>query len=90
MNKYALLSVSDRRNIEKLALALNELGYAILATKGTSTYLDSMGINNIEIARLTRFPEILNGRVKTLHPRIFAGILADRENLEHMRTLEEL
>jgi len=51
MNKYALLSVSDRRNIEKLALALNELGYAILATKGTSTYLDSMGINNIEIAQ---------------------------------------
>ncbi len=90
MNKYALLSVSDRRNIEKLAAALNELGYAILATKGTSNYLDNIGINNIEIARLTRFPEILNGRVKTLHPRIFAGILADRENLEHMKTLEEL
>ena len=90
MNKYALLSVSDRRNIEKLAAALNEMGYAILATKGTSSYLDNIGINNIEIARLTRFPEILNGRVKTLHPRIFAGILADRENLEHMKTLEEL
>lgn len=90
MNKYALISVSDRRNIEKLALTLNKLGYSILATKGTSSYLDSKGIYNIEITRLTRFPEILNGRVKTLHPRIFAGILADRENLEHMKTLEEL
>ena len=74
--KYALISVSDKSNIEHIARNLVDLGYVILSTGGTAKYLSSMDVQNISISKFTNFEEILEGRVKTLHPKIHAGILA--------------
>ena len=75
-NKYALISVSDKSNIEDIARSLVDLGYTILSTGGTAKYLTSMSIPNVSVSDFTEFEEILGGRVKTLHPKIHAGILA--------------
>ena len=75
-DKYALISVSDKSNIENIARSLVDLGYRILSTGGTAKYLTSMNIPNASVSDFTEFEEILGGRVKTLHPKIHAGILA--------------
>ena len=75
-NKYALISVSDKPNIENIARSLVDLDYRILSTGGTAKYLTSMNIPNVSVSDFTEFEEILGGRVKTLHPKIHAGILA--------------
>ncbi|PKN78286.1 MAG: bifunctional phosphoribosylaminoimidazolecarboxamide formyltransferase/inosine monophosphate cyclohydrolase [Candidatus Cloacimonetes bacterium HGW-Cloacimonetes-1] len=90
MKKYALISVSDKTGIEKIATPLNDLGYTILSTSNTFKYLSQFCSDLVEISSLTGFPEILDGRVKTLHPMIHGGILADRENPAHVETLKEL
>ena len=74
--KLAILSVSDKKNIDKLARELIKNNYIILSTGGTANYLTSKRIENISISKFTGFEEILDGRVKTLHPKIHAGILA--------------
>ena len=74
--KLAILSVSDKKNIDKLARELIKNNYIILSTGGTAKYLTSKRIENISISKFTGFEEILDGRVKTLHPKIHAGILA--------------
>ncbi len=76
MKKYALISVSNKKGLIKLAAALMDLGYTIISTSGTSRYLKDNDIENIEVSDITHFPEILSGRVKSLHPSIFGGILA--------------
>lgn len=86
----ALISVSDKSGIIKLAKELRELGTEIISTGGTAKTLAEAGIKVTEISELTGFPECLDGRVKTLHPRVHAGILAVRDNPEHMRQLSEL
>ena len=78
--KYALISVSDKSNVEIIGADLLDLGYTILSTGGTAKYLSSKGVNNISISDYTNFEEILEGRVKTLHPKIHAGILAKSES----------
>ena len=83
MKKYALISVSDKNGIETLAMALESLGYT------TAKHLKQFCSSLVQVSELTGFPEILDGRVKTLHPRIHAGILADRTNNAHLSTLEE-
>ena len=83
-NKYALISVSDKSNIEDIARSLVDLGYTILSTGGTAKYLTSMSIPNVSVSDFTEFEEILGGRVKTLHPKIHAGILA-----KSLRDLED-
>jgi phosphoribosylaminoimidazolecarboxamide formyltransferase/IMP cyclohydrolase len=85
----ALLSVSDKRGIVEFARALAELGVEIVSTGGTARELAAAGIETRPIEDYTGFPEILDGRVKTLHPNIYAGLLAVRSNEEHRETLSE-
>ncbi|MDZ4182244.1 MAG: bifunctional phosphoribosylaminoimidazolecarboxamide formyltransferase/IMP cyclohydrolase, partial [Candidatus Cloacimonadaceae bacterium] len=90
MKKYALISVSDKSGIEILAIELENLGYSILSTSNTAKHLRKHCREVVEVSDLTGFPEILDGRVKTLHPVIHAGILAERGNPEHEKTLQEM
>ncbi len=90
MKKYALITVFDKSRVELLAWELEKLGYTILSTSNTAKHLRKFCREVIEVSELTGFPEILDGRVKTLHPVIHAGILADRDNPEHTKTLQEL
>ncbi len=83
----ALISVSDRRKIDSFARELLNLNVEIYATSGTMNYLKSKGINVRSIEELTNFPEILSGRVKTLHPNIFGGILAKRTQIDEIERL---
>jgi phosphoribosylaminoimidazolecarboxamide formyltransferase/IMP cyclohydrolase len=85
----ALLSVFDKRGIVEFARGLEALGVEILSTGGTYRELDSHGIAVTRVSDVTGFPEILGGRVKTLHPRIHGGILADRSKSEHATELAE-
>ena len=86
----ALVSVSDKTGIVEFAKELTDLGVEIISTGGTYSKLQQEGIPAIEISELTGFPECLDGRVKTLHPKVHAGILAMRANAEHMKQLKEL
>lgn len=90
MVKRALISVSDKTGIVEFAQKLNDLGVSIISTDGTFKVLKEAGIPVINISDVTGFPECLDGRVKTLHPNIHAGLLAMRSNPEHMKQVEEL
>ena len=90
MIKRALLSVSDKTGIVELARRLHALGVELLSTGGTMKALQDAGIPVTGVSDVTGFPECLDGRVKTLHPAIHAGLLAMRSNPEHMRQLAEL
>ncbi len=87
--KRALLSVSDKTGLEGLGRALTELNIEILSTGGTARFLKEKAIPVIDVADYTGFPEMLDGRVKTLHPKIHGGILAIRSNSNHLKSLEE-
>lgn len=87
--KRALISVSDKTGLVEFAKALVELDYEILSTGGTARSLRDAGVAVVEVSDVTKFPEILDGRVKTLHPIIHAGILA-RGTEEHMQTLKDM
>ena len=86
----ALVSVSDKTGIIEFVKELESLGIEIISTGGTYKKLKKEGIKAIEISELTGFPECLDGRVKTLHPKVHAGILAIRNKEEHMKQLEDL
>lgn len=90
MEKRALISVSDKTGVVEFAKELTALGYEILSTGGTAKTLRENGVEVTGVSEITGFPECLDGRVKTLHPMIHAGILAIRSNPEHMRQLNEL
>jgi phosphoribosylaminoimidazolecarboxamide formyltransferase/IMP cyclohydrolase len=85
----ALLSVSDKTGIVEFARGLAELGVEIISTGGTARELTESGIPVRSITDLTGFPEIMDGRVKTLHPKLYAGLLAVRDNPEHIQAAEE-
>src|SRR4051794_14310652 len=87
--RRALLTVSDKRGLVDFARGLADLGVEIVSTGGTARELRDQGIDIRAIDEYTGFPEILDGRVKTLNPRIYAGLLAVRSNPEHMETLAE-
>lgn len=87
--KRALISVSDKTGIVDFCLELHNLGIEIISTGGTAKLLKEAKIPAIEISDYTGFPEMLDGRVKTLHPKIHGGLLALRNNPEHMQTLKE-
>ena len=89
MKKRALISVFYKDGVVEFAKFLEKKGVEILSTGGTYKHLKENGVNVIEVSDVTEFPEMLDGRVKTLHPLIHAGILAIRDNEEHMKTLEE-
>ncbi|WP_342620764.1 bifunctional phosphoribosylaminoimidazolecarboxamide formyltransferase/IMP cyclohydrolase [Rhodoferax sp. GW822-FHT02A01] len=85
----ALLSVSDKTGILELAQALHAQGIKLLSTGGTAKLLADNGLPVTEVAQMTGFPEMLDGRVKTLHPRVHGGLLARRDLPEHMAALAE-
>lgn len=85
----ALISVSDKNGIVEFASALHKLGVEIISTGGTHTLLTKNNIPAKQISEITGFPEILDGRVKTLHPVVHAGLLAVLDNPEHKKQLEE-
>jgi len=85
----ALISTYDKTGLDSFARSLAELGWEVVASGGTATYLVELGLAVGSVEALTDFPEMLGGRVKTLHPRIHAGILARRDNDEDMATLAE-
>jgi phosphoribosylaminoimidazolecarboxamide formyltransferase/IMP cyclohydrolase len=86
--KRALISVHDKEKIDRIAAALSQAGWEIVSTGGTAAHLKGKGIAVTEVSSITHFPEILDGRVKTLHPLIFGPVLA-RKTPEHLRQLEE-
>jgi len=86
--KRALISVSDKTGILELAKELNNLGVEILSTGGTAKLFRENNIPVKEVSEYTGFPEMLDGRVKTLHPKIHGGLLALRDNPEHMKTVK--
>ncbi|MCS6986930.1 MAG: bifunctional phosphoribosylaminoimidazolecarboxamide formyltransferase/IMP cyclohydrolase [Sphingomonadaceae bacterium] len=86
--RRALLSVSDRRGIVDFAHRLERLGVELVSTGGTATALRAAGLAVRDLSELTGFPEILDGRVKTLHPAVHAGLLFRRDDPAHARTLE--
>ncbi len=85
----ALLSVSDKTGVVEFARGLAGLGIEIVSTGGTARELQAAGIQVRSITDLTGFPEIMDGRVKTLHPKLYAGLLAVRDNPEHMEAARE-
>jgi phosphoribosylaminoimidazolecarboxamide formyltransferase/IMP cyclohydrolase len=87
--RRALLSVSDKRGIVDFARGLADLGIEIVSTGGTASELTAAGLHVRAIDDLTGSPEIMDGRVKTLHPKLYAGVLAVRDNPEHLATIAE-
>ena len=85
----ALLSVSDKTGIVDFARGLAEAGVEILSSGGTAAVLADAGVEVVKVADVTGAPEILDGRVKTLHPKIHGGILADRRKPAHLAELTE-
>ena len=88
--RRALLSVYDKTGLEDLARGLNDAGVAIVSTGSTASRIAAAGVPVTEVSEVTGFQECLDGRVKTLHPRVHAGILADRRLPEHVRQLAEM
>ncbi|MDH2423895.1 bifunctional phosphoribosylaminoimidazolecarboxamide formyltransferase/IMP cyclohydrolase [Sphaerisporangium sp. TRM90804] len=88
--RRALITVYDKSGLEELARALDAAGVEIVSTGGTASKIASFGVPVTPVESLTGFPECLGGRVKTLHPRVHAGLLADGANPSHVKQLEEL
>ncbi|KAL6225458.1 hypothetical protein ACLB2K_004308 [Fragaria x ananassa] len=86
-DRQALISLSDKNNLAFLGNGLQSLGYKIVSTGGTASALESAGVSVTKVEELTCFPEMLDGRVKTLHPNIHGGILARRDQKHHMEAL---
>ncbi|MFZ0368596.1 MAG: bifunctional phosphoribosylaminoimidazolecarboxamide formyltransferase/IMP cyclohydrolase [Halobacillus sp.] len=90
MKKRALLSVSNKQGLTEFAKQLHELDYELISTGGTKRTIEEAGIPVLSISEITDFPEIMDGRVKTLHPAVHGGLLAKRGNEDHMQQLDEL
>ena len=86
--RRALLSVSDKTGLEDFARCLEAAGVEILSTGGTAHLLRDADILVTDVASVTGFPEIMDGRVKTLHPKIHGGLLAKRDNEDHLAAME--
>ncbi|HEX5818949.1 MAG TPA: bifunctional phosphoribosylaminoimidazolecarboxamide formyltransferase/IMP cyclohydrolase, partial [Gemmatimonadales bacterium] len=85
----ALISVSDKRGIVAFAQGLVSLGWEIISTGGTAAALRAAGVPVIPVDQITQMPEMLDGRVKTLHPAVHGGLLARRDVQEHVAALRE-
>jgi len=88
--RRALLSATDKTGLADLGRFLTECGVELVSTGGTYKTLAEAGLEVTAVSEVTGFPEVLGGRVKTLHPHIHAGILADKDNPEHHKSLEKL
>ena len=89
MAKRALVSVSDKTGLVEFVSGLQHAGWEIIATGGTKTMLEQAGIPTVEISQVTGFPEICDGRVKTLHPKVHGELLALSDNPNHLQALQE-
>ncbi|KAF6990516.1 hypothetical protein CFC21_007699 [Triticum aestivum] len=87
--KQALISLSDKTDLANLGNGLQSLGFSIISTGGTASSLEAAGVNVTKVEQITHFPEMLDGRVKTLHPSIHGGILARRDQEHHLKALNE-
>ena len=87
--KRALISVSDKKGVLEFAKELHNSGVEILSTGGTAELLRKGGVPVIQVSDYTGFPEMMGGRIKTLHPRVHGGILARRDVPDHMKVMEE-
>src|ERR671911_1961701 len=87
--RRALISVSDKTGIVDFARELSRFDVEIISTGGTATSLRDAGMNVRDISEITGFPEMMDGRVKTLHPRVHGGLLAIRDNAEHVAALQQ-
>ncbi|KAL8101390.1 uncharacterized protein LOC141684198 isoform X1 [Apium graveolens] len=88
-SKQVLISLSDKKDLAMLGNGLQELGYNIVSTGGTASALEGNGVSVTRVEELTGFPEMLDGRVKTLHPNVHGGILARRDQSHHMEALDK-
>ena len=86
--KRALVSVSDKTGAVQLGQTLHAMGVQILSTGGTARSLQEAGIPVVEVSRYTGFPEMMDGRIKTLHPKIHGALLGKRDNAEHMKQMK--
>lgn len=89
MKKRALISVSDKSGLAEFAAFLERNNFELISTGGTFKHLKDHGLNPVQIDEVTEFPEMLDGRVKTLHPKVHGGLLAIRGNEQHMSTVQE-
>ena len=87
--KRALISVTDKTGVAEFARALHEMGVEIVSTGGTARVIREAGVPVTDVSEVTGFPEMLDGRVKTLHPKIHGGLLYIRDKEEHVRQIEE-
>ncbi len=87
--KRAVISVTDKSGIQEFAKALEEMGVEIVSTGGTARVIREAGVTVKDVSKLTGFPEMMNGRVKTLHPKVHGGILALRDNPEHVAEMKD-
>ena len=86
----ALISTYDKTGIIEFAKELTELGIEIVSTGGTAKAIGNAGISVSEVSEITKFPEILDGRVKTLHPFVHGGLLARRDVQSHLKQIDDL
>jgi phosphoribosylaminoimidazolecarboxamide formyltransferase/IMP cyclohydrolase len=87
--KRAIISVSDKTGVVEFAKSLSQMGVEIISTGGTAKALSAGGVSVISIDSVTGFPEMMDGRVKTLHPKIHGGLLAIRDNASHAAAMIE-
>ncbi len=87
--KRAIISVTDKSGVQEFAKALQEMGVEIVSTGGTARVIREAGVTVKDVSELTGFPEMMDGRVKTLHPKVHGGILALRDNPEHVAQMKE-
>ncbi|MFH1386261.1 MAG: bifunctional phosphoribosylaminoimidazolecarboxamide formyltransferase/IMP cyclohydrolase [bacterium] len=87
--KYALISVYDKTGLAPFAKELKKLGFEIISSGGTAKFLRKSGLKVTEVKKITKYPHMLGGRVKTLHPLIHGGILADRTNKDHLKEIKK-
>src|SRR5947207_9080103 len=87
--KRALISVSDKDSLVEFAASLSKFGVQMISTGGTAKTLRENGINVTDVSKVTGFPEMMDGRVKTLHPKIHGAFLALRDNDNHMASMQE-
>mgnify|MGYP006130904613 CR=1 FL=1 len=89
-NQHALISTYDKSNLGLICQIFSKYNIGIISTGSTGKYIKKLGFQCLNVSNLTRFKEILNGRVKTLHPKIHASILYDRNDTEHKKTFTKL
>src|SRR5829696_4724550 len=88
--RRALISVSDKTGLREFATALvNDFKVELISTGGTAKFLRDAGLTVTDVSQVTGFPEMMDGRVKTLHPKIHGGLLALRDNAEHMKSAKQ-